>query len=278
VAPLSPLEDLKRHSEQPLDLTTKKSTPSNSPRPSHLDSETQHSDEPNDEPLNLVCISFYFFFTQFTIPRPVDHTSFSLQKASPNTSPLTTRTNATDSPTLFRLVNEESPRRKAGSPLGLQSSNTSRLARILSQPPNSPSPVSLFSQSHRTNGYDGRTPSPAISLGPIMTPILSSMIPVPSNSPHEYGMNGFNHSPLSLLSQGTMSENGDHHPLFLGASRPQSKKRKVQKQAQALSSPPSTLNSNGQPEEIGQFSCDQCEKTFNKQSSLARHKYEHSGK
>lgn len=31
------------------------------------------------------------------------------------------------------------------------------------------------------------------------------------------------------------------------------------------------------PEGEGQFICDQCDKSFNKQSSLARHKYEHSG-
>lgn len=30
-------------------------------------------------------------------------------------------------------------------------------------------------------------------------------------------------------------------------------------------------------EEDGLYSCDQCDKTFGKQSSLARHKYEHSG-
>ncbi|EFP02101.1 hypothetical protein CRE_22276, partial [Caenorhabditis remanei] len=30
-------------------------------------------------------------------------------------------------------------------------------------------------------------------------------------------------------------------------------------------------------EEEGLFSCDQCDKVFGKQSSLARHKYEHSG-
>ncbi|XP_026462111.1 zinc finger E-box-binding homeobox protein zag-1-like [Ctenocephalides felis] len=30
-------------------------------------------------------------------------------------------------------------------------------------------------------------------------------------------------------------------------------------------------------EEDGQFVCDQCDKAFSKQSSLARHKYEHSG-
>lgn len=30
-------------------------------------------------------------------------------------------------------------------------------------------------------------------------------------------------------------------------------------------------------EELGMYACDQCDKQFNKQSSLARHKYEHSG-
>ena len=29
--------------------------------------------------------------------------------------------------------------------------------------------------------------------------------------------------------------------------------------------------------EEGMYACDQCDKLFNKQSSLARHKYEHSG-
>lgn len=31
-------------------------------------------------------------------------------------------------------------------------------------------------------------------------------------------------------------------------------------------------------DEGGVFQCNQCDKSFNKQSSLARHKYEHSGK
>lgn len=30
-------------------------------------------------------------------------------------------------------------------------------------------------------------------------------------------------------------------------------------------------------EELGLYACDQCDKQFSKQSSLARHKYEHSG-
>ena len=29
--------------------------------------------------------------------------------------------------------------------------------------------------------------------------------------------------------------------------------------------------------ELGMYACDQCDKMFSKQSSLARHKYEHSG-
>lgn len=40
-------------------------------------------------------------------------------------------------------------------------------------------------------------------------------------------------------------------------------------------SPPPDANS--QTDGTGLFTCDQCDKTFSKQSSLARHKYEHSG-
>ena len=40
-------------------------------------------------------------------------------------------------------------------------------------------------------------------------------------------------------------------------------------------SPPPDLSS--QTDGTGLFTCDQCDKTFSKQSSLARHKYEHSG-
>lgn len=66
IGPLSPLQDLKRHAEQPLDLSTKKSTPSNSPQPSHSGSEV-HSDYARDdnEPLNLV--NFYKYFQESAI-------------------------------------------------------------------------------------------------------------------------------------------------------------------------------------------------------------------
>lgn len=45
---------------------------------------------------------------------------------------------------------------------------------------------------------------------------------------------------------------------------PGSKKRKLSAKGDSAS-------------EEGMFSCDQCDKMFSKQSSLARHKYEHSG-
>lgn len=41
--------------------------------------------------------------------------------------------------------------------------------------------------------------------------------------------------------------------------------------------PKLSQDSQSDPELEGQFICDQCEKAFSKQSSLARHKYEHSG-
>jgi len=36
-------------------------------------------------------------------------------------------------------------------------------------------------------------------------------------------------------------------------------------------------NISSSSDESGQFPCGKCEKVFNKQSSLARHRYEHSG-
>lgn len=41
---------------------------------------------------------------------------------------------------------------------------------------------------------------------------------------------------------------------------------------------PTDQDSASDPNGEGVFTCDQCDKTFSKQSSLARHKYEHSGK
>ncbi|CAL8130608.1 unnamed protein product [Orchesella dallaii] len=235
--------------EQPLDLSTKKSTPSNSPRPSTGISEpvTSDSDDTNglsgfNQPLNL--------------------------KTSPNSSPFAGH--STNSANCNGL--------KSSSP-GILSSAQSRLAKILSQPPASPTIHTVYS-GHQNGGgivFDARTPSPAVSLGPMITPMLSGLIPVPSNSPHELHLNGYARSPINLMASGG-SENGDHTALFLGMNGPPTKKRKsdgnvsIPKQSSG-----SGGSNNGQPEEPGQFACDQCEKSFNKQSSLARHKYEHSG-
>lgn len=150
-------------------------------------------------------------------------------------------------------------------------SNSSRLARILSQPVSSPS---IFN-GRRSDGSinestDTRTPSPA-SLGPIVTPLLSSLLP-PSSSPSDFGLNCANSSPMSLLTNSTGSN--ENSPSIATKGGRYSRKRKVT----SATKPTVQVSSATQGEETGQFSCDQCDKQFNKQSSLARHKYEHSGK
>lgn len=214
-----------------------------------------------------------------------------LQKTSPNSSPFAGHSTSSSSCNGLK---------SSSSPSSILSSAQSRLARILSQPPASPTTIhTVYSGTQNGGGivFDARTPSPAVSLGPMMTPMLSGLIPVPSNSPHElhhhhhhHHINGFNRSPLNLMAasggSGTGSENGDPVAVFLGINNgPASKKRKVEGNAGGSKQSNSNNNNNGstgsaangQGEEQGQFSCDQCEKSFNKQSSLARHKYEHSG-
>lgn len=173
----------------------------------------------------------------------------------------------------------------SSSPFAVQSTNSncnglktsSRLASILSQPPASPTTIHTVYSGTQNGGivFDARTPSPAVSLGSIMTPMLSGLIPVPSNSPHDLHLNGF---PRSLAAGGSGgSENGDL--AFLGLNGPPAKKRKSDGAGSTPKQSSGSIGSasNGQGEEHGQFACDQCEKSFNKQSSLARHKYEHSG-
>lgn len=79
---------------------------------------------------------------------------------------------------------------------------------------------------------------------------------------------------------GAGSENGDPVAVFLGMNGPPTKKRKSEGSSSTSKQTSGSTGSanNSQGEEHGQFACDQCEKSFNKQSSLARHKYEHSGK
>lgn len=73
-----------------------------------------------------------------------------------------------------------------------------------------------------------------------------------------------------------MDESGspldDSSEVYDGQLSPSSANAKRRKLWKPSSTP-------GKPEsEEGAYGCDQCDKTFSKQSSLARHKYEHSGK
>lgn len=80
-------------------------------------------------------------------------------------------------------------------------------------------------------------------------------------------------SSLSPSSEKTLSENNE------------SRGDGMQEDDLSIKVPQFVLKSLGSPvlgsqesEPEGQFTCDQCDKAFSKQSSLARHKYEHSGK
>ncbi|GJQ72820.1 hypothetical protein Trydic_g1470 [Trypoxylus dichotomus] len=74
----------------------------------------------------------------------------------------------------------------------------------------------------------------------------------------------------------TWSENGDvQEGIQDDEASGGSKRSKVsQLVMKSLGSP---MLGNQEQDVEGQFSCDQCDKSFSKQSSLARHKYEHSG-
>ncbi|XP_035714525.1 zinc finger protein 1 isoform X3 [Folsomia candida] len=230
--------------EQPLDLTTKKSTPSNSPRPSLINSDMVSSDDEDglnssngSQPLNL--------------------------KASPSSSPKMSSSN-TVTPTSLKFAMSEETLHLNLTLNGNSSSpkhSSSRLAKILSQPPAPSSSPLLFSNNALSNSN-----SPGINTN---------------------GFNNHSNSPLNLIASGE-NVNGlslvdvRSHPAFAQTPTKKRKSNGVSKtngNGVNSSSTNSTTNSGigSMPDEHGQFACDQCEKSFNKQSSLARHKYEHSG-
>lgn len=89
-----------------------------------------------------------------------------------------------------------------------------------------------------------------------------SIWPSPSNFLSQYSMlgnNGFAELQRALEQSTTDVEN------LMSSDLSQNKKARQNWRAHKL-------------DEEGVYACDQCEKTFGKQSSLARHKYEHSGK
>lgn len=145
----------------------------------------------------------------------------------------------------FQGSNSSEGMRQSPSPLEYSSS---RLAQILAQP------------AHKLSGLPGMGMVPMdhlIQFGahdlPGLTQLISSRMS--SLSPSSV------HSP----------QDGGH----TDEEAMQSKRAKVQQLLLKSMRSPGGLMSEQEVE--GQFQCDQCDKAFSKQSSLARHKYEHSG-
>ncbi|KAL1505687.1 hypothetical protein ABEB36_005193 [Hypothenemus hampei] len=124
--------------------------------------------------------------------------------------------------------------------------NSSRLAQILAQP------------AHKLSGLSGMSIVPMdhlLQFGAHNIPSLTQLI----------------NSRITNL-----SPNSSHssHDATQDEDILQTKRAKVQQMLLKSMGSPSLV----QEQEIeGQFQCDQCDKAFSKQSSLARHKYEHSG-
>ncbi|XP_018328543.1 zinc finger protein 1 isoform X2 [Agrilus planipennis] len=205
--------------EQPLDLSTKKSTHSvtSSPAtsPQRPTSSNHHSDS-GEEAVNLSCKSS-------RSPTPVQQ-------------PLQNH---------YQNSNSSSDIQRTPSPMDFN--NGSKLARILAQP------AELGMPSMGLVRIEG-----LIQMGASELPNLSQLL---SNR-------------LSRMSPGSEKNLWveDNEPMIAhDLSQDEKKMKPILKN---LGSP--SLGASGGEVE-GQFSCDQCDKAFSKQSSLARHKYEHSG-
>ncbi|ERL94891.1 hypothetical protein D910_12164 [Dendroctonus ponderosae] len=142
----------------------------------------------------------------------------------------------------FQGSNSSDPR-QSPSPLEY---NSSRLAQILAQPAHKLSNLpgmGIVPMDHLLQFGAHDLPS----LTQLITSRMTSLSPNSSHSPHE----------------GAQDEEGL-----------QTKRAKVQQMILK------SMTNQGLVQEAeieGQFQCDQCDKAFSKQSSLARHKYEHSG-
>lgn len=152
-------------------------------------------------------------------------------------------------PTYHQNSNSSEPHR---SPSPLDFNNGSRLAQILAQPTHKLGlPAMGFVPMDRL-----------MQLGPSDLPSLTQLI---SNK-------------ISSLSPNSekrvWGENGDHEG-HLEEDLNNVKRNKISQLTMKSLGSPTLSNQEGEIE--GQYSCDQCDKAFSKQSSLARHKYEHSG-
>uniref|UniRef100_A0A1Y1MLD0 Zinc finger E-box-binding homeobox protein zag-1 n=1 Tax=Photinus pyralis TaxID=7054 RepID=A0A1Y1MLD0_PHOPY len=208
------------NSEQPLDLSTKKSplsshsSPSGSPQ--RPPSSNPHSDS-GEEVVNLCHKSS-------RSPTPF-HQSYQNH---------------------YQHSNSSSDHHRSPSPLDFNS--TSKLARILAQPTHS---LSLSNV--------GLVPMDGFMRLPALTQLINNRIS--SLSPTS-GKRCWSEDSESLAHQDAI-----HDEL--------SKRSKISQIVLKGLNSPNLGNIDGEVE--GQFICDQCDKSFSKQSSLARHKYEHSG-
>ncbi|KAJ4450000.1 hypothetical protein ANN_01407 [Periplaneta americana] len=176
--------------------------------------------------------------------------------------------------------------------------NGSRLARILAQPPVSSHHRMVAGLTNGANGAVGLVPMDRLMYGP---DLVSSRSPLPIFGLHQLE-NGraCSSSPSSdkrSWKQGYFdggdttdeaddsvcgvggNQDADHNHMMMDDDGSPNKRHKL---SPALSSGgKSVLTGVGvaglDGEAEGQFICDQCDKAFSKQSSLARHKYEHSG-
>lgn len=232
------------NSEQPLDLSTKKeplsmtSSPSSSPqRPT---SAIAHSDS-GEEAVNL------------------SHKS--------SRSPTPFHQLPYQSTVHYQSSNCSSDYHRSPSPVPLSLhhqdpySNGSRLARILAQPAHRLAMAGVSS---------------AMSLMPmdrllhynseLRSPLLNTASPSPNSEKRSWKIE-------------ENEDSGVSQEMYVGDDDASSPVKKLKTMHAPLKGLSNTLHTPGgpEPEMEGQFICDQCDKAFSKQSSLARHKYEHSG-
>ncbi|RZC38840.1 zinc finger protein 1, partial [Asbolus verrucosus] len=152
-------------------------------------------------------------------------------------------------PNHYQSSNSSEPRQ---SPSPIDFNNSSRLAQILAQPAHKLSIPGM-----------GLVPMEQLmQLGATDLPSLSQLI---SNR-----LSSLSPNSKKMWSERDLVEGFQDEDLANA-----NKRNKVSQYV--LKSLGSPVLGNQEAEVEGQFSCDQCDKSFSKQSSLARHKYEHSG-
>ncbi|XP_066994900.2 zinc finger protein 1 [Anabrus simplex] len=171
-------------------------------------------------------------------------------------------------------------------------STGSRLARILAQPPVASHRL-VAGLTNGTNGGVGLVPMDRLMYGADMHASHSPM-PMFALAHHENGR-ACSSSPSSDKRSwkqgyvdggdttdeaddsviGGVSHDMDHAMGDDDATSPSKRHKLALALAISKGALPPLPGLDGEPE--GQFICDQCDKAFSKQSSLARHKYEHSG-